>query len=272
MAQESRGGGRRPLMQMAVIAVVASVLGVALGLVIEWFPSQASTQASTIDTLYDVIIIVSVPIFVLVTAVIGFCVWRFRVRPGEEDEDGPPIHGNTKLEIVWTTVPAIMLVALCTYAFVALRDIEEAQADEQRIQVIAQQYAWSFEYPNPMGGDPIRSEELYLVKDEPVLFDIRALDVIHSFWVPDFRMKRDAVPGLTTQLRVTPNRLGTYPIVCAELCGLGHAFMRQNANVLSRQDFDAWMAEQAEGAGGAGAPASEDEEEGGEAAAQESDG
>jgi cytochrome c oxidase subunit 2 len=150
---------------------------------------------------------------------------------------------------VWTTVPAILLVALCTYAFVALRDIEEAQAGEQRIQVIAQQYDWSFEYPNPMGGEPIRTEELYLVEDEPVLFDITALDVIHSFWVPDFRMKRDAVPGLTTQLRVTPDRLGTYPIVCAELCGLGHAFMRQNANVLTRQEFDAWMAEQVEAAG-----------------------
>lgn len=249
MAQESRGGGRRPLMQMAVIAVVASVLGVALGLVIEWFPTRASTQASTIDKLYDVLIITSVPIFVAVTAVIVFCVWRFRVRPGEEDTDGPPIHGNTGLEVVWTAIPAILLVALCTYAFVALGDIEEVQADERRIQVTAQQFAWSFEYPNPAGGDPISSNELYLVKDEPVLFEITALDVIHSFWVPEFRMKRDAVPGITTQLRVTPDRLGTYPVVCAELCGLGHAFMRQNANVVSRQDFDAWMAEQVEAAG-----------------------
>ena len=249
MAQESRGGGRRPLMQMAVIAVVASVLGVALGLVIEWFPTQASTQASTIDQLYDVLIITSVPIFVVVTAVIAFCVWRFRVRPGEEGTDGPPIHGNTGLEVVWTAIPAVLLVALCTYAFVALRDIEEAKADERRIQVTAQQFAWSFAYPNPAGGEPIVSNELYLVKDEPVLFDIRALDVIHSFWVPEFRMKRDAVPGITTQLRVTPDRLGTYPVVCAELCGLGHAFMRQNANVVSRQDFDAWMAEQAETGG-----------------------
>lgn len=249
MAQESRGGGRRPLMQMAVIAVVASVLGVALGLVIEWFPTRASTQASTIDKLYDVLIITSVPIFVAVTAVIVFCVWRFRVRPGEEDTDGPPIHGNTGLEVVWTAIPAILLVALCTYAFVALGDIEEVQADERRIQVTAQQFAWSFEYPNPAGGDPISSNELYLVKDEPVLFDITALDVIHSFWVPEFRMKRDAVPGINTQLRVTPDRLGTYPVVCAELCGLGHAFMRQNAHVVSRQDFDAWMAEQAEAAG-----------------------
>lgn len=249
MAQESRGGGRRPLMQMAVIAVAASVLGVALGLVIEWFPTRASTQASTIDKLYDVLIITSVPIFVAVTAVIVFCVWRFRVRPGEEDTDGPPIHGNTGLEVVWTAIPAILLVALCTYAFVALGDIEEVQADERRIQVTAQQFAWSFEYPNPAGGDPISSNELYLVKDEPVLFDITALDVIHSFWVPEFRMKRDAVPGINTQLRVTPDRLGTYPVVCAELCGLGHAFMRQNAHVVSRQDFDAWMAEQAEAAG-----------------------
>lgn len=249
MAQESRGGGRRPLMQMAAIAVVASALGVALGLVIEWFPDQASTQATTIDTLYDVVIITSVPIFVLVTAVIGYCVWRFRVRPGEEDMDGPPVHGNTGLEVMWTAMPAILLVALCTYAFVALRDIEEAQADERRIQVTAQQFAWSFEYPNPTGGEPISSNELYLVEDEPVLFDIRALDVIHSFWVPEFRMKRDAVPGIPTQLRVTPNRLGTYPVVCAELCGLGHAFMRQNAHVVSREDFDAWMAEQVEAAG-----------------------
>lgn len=249
MAQESRGGGRRPLMQMVAIAVVASALGVALGLVIEWFPAQASTQATTIDTLYDVLIITSVPIFVVVTAVIGYCVWRFRVRPGEEDMDGPPVHGNTGLEVVWTAMPAILLVALCTYAFVALRDIEEAQADERRIQVTAQQFTWTFQYPNPTGGEPISSNELYMVEDEPVLFEIRALDVIHSFWVPEFRMKRDAVPGITTQLRVTPDRLGTYPVVCAELCGLGHAYMRQNANVISRQDFDAWMAEQVEAAG-----------------------
>ena len=249
MAQESRGGGRRPLIQMAVIAVVASVLGVALGLVIEWFPTRASTQAETVDQVYYVLIITSVPIFVLVTAVIVFCVWRFRVRPGEEDLDGPPIHGNTGLEVVWTALPAILLVALVTYAFVALRDIEEVQADERPIKVTAQQFAWSFAYPNPAGGEPITSDELYLVKDQPVLFEITALDVIHSFWVPEFRMKRDAVPGITTQLRVTPDRLGTYPVVCAELCGLGHAFMRQNANVVSRQDFDAWMAEQTKTAG-----------------------
>ncbi len=247
MTEETPSGGRRSLARMLGIGLVASVLGVGLGLAIDWFPVQASTQASTIDTLYDVLIAVSVPIFVLVSVVVLYCVWRFRARPGQELEDGAPIHGDTRLEVIWTALPAVLLIALCTYAFVALDDIEAAQPDERRIRVTAQQYAWSFEYPNPRGGEPIRAEELVLVEGETVRFDIRALDVIHSFWVPAFRMKRDAVPGITTQLRITPNRRGRYPVVCAELCGLGHAFMRATANVVSRQEFDAWMAQQTQG-------------------------
>lgn len=247
MAEESPSAGRRSLVKMLGIGLVVSALGVGLGLLIDWFPVQASTQAPTIDTLYDVLLAVSVPIFVLVTVVVLYCVWRFRVRPGQELDDGAPIHGDTKLEVIWTVLPAVLLVALCTYAFVALDDIEEAQAGEQRIRVTAQQFAWSFEYPNPRGGEPIRANELRLVEGEPVRFDIQALDVIHSFWVPEFRMKRDAVPGITTQLRVTPNRRGRYPVVCAELCGLGHAFMRATVNVVSRQEFDAWMAQQTQG-------------------------
>jgi len=244
MAEESPSAGRRSLVKMLGIGLVVSALGVGLGLLIDWFPVQASTQAPTIDTLYDVLLAVSVPIFVMVTVVILYCVWRFRARPGQEQDDGAPIHGNTRLEVVWTALPAVLLVALCTYAFVALDDIEDAQAGERRIGVTAQQFAWSFEYPNPRGGEPIRSKDLVLVEGEPVLLNLRALDVIHSFWVPAFRMKRDAVPGLTTQLRVTPTRRGRYPVVCAELCGAGHAYMRASVTVVNRQQFDAWMAQQ----------------------------
>lgn len=247
MEEETPSGGRRSLARMLGIGLVASVLGVALGLVIDWFPVQASTQAGTIDTLYDVLIAVSVPIFILVTVVVLYCVWRFRARPGQEQEDGAPIHGDTRLEVIWTALPAVLLIALCTYAFVALDDIENAQAGEQQIRVTGQQFAWNFEYPNPRGGAPIRANQLYLVEGEPVRLDIRALDVIHSFWVPAFRMKRDAVPGITTQLRITPNRRGSYPVVCAELCGLGHAYMRATVNVVSAQEFDAWRAQQAQG-------------------------
>ena len=196
------------------------------------------------------------PVFVLVTVVVLFSVWKFRQRPGEELADGPPIHGNTRLEVIWTAIPAIVLVALCTYAYVVLTDIEEAKAGEMRINVIGQQFAWTFEYPQS-GGDPIRSNQLYLPEGRPVRFHVNSLDVIHDFWVPAFRMKIDAVPGIETTYRVTPSRIGRYPVVCAELCGLGHAFMRQTAHVVSRQEFTAWMERQrrpAQAETGGGAP------------------
>ena len=235
--------------------MIASAIGIAAGLAIEWFPESASTQAGPIDHLYDVLIWTSVPVFVLVTTIVLFSVMKFRMRPGEENLDGPPIHGNTRLEVIWTAIPAIILVVLCAYAWIVLDDIEEAQANEMRVNVTGQQFAWTYEYPQA-GGKPIKSNELYLPKDRPVRFFVKALDVIHDFWVPAFRMKVDAVPGIETKYRITPNRLGTYPVVCAELCGLGHSVMRSTARVVTPADFDKWMAEQkapAEAAGGGGA-------------------
>jgi cytochrome c oxidase subunit 2 len=241
--EEVRPKGQASIAQMFIIGAIASVLGVVLGLIIDWFPTPASTQADTIDTLYDVLVIVSVPVFVLVTVVVLFSVWKFRQRPGEELADGPPIHGNTRLEVIWTAIPAIILVALCTYAYVTLVDLEEAQAGEMRINVVGQQFTWTFEYPRS-NGEPIRSNQLYLQEGRPVRFYVSSRDVIHDFWVPAFRMKIDAVPGIDTTYRVTPNRIGRYPVVCAELCGLGHALMRQTAHVVSREDFGAWMQQQ----------------------------
>jgi cytochrome c oxidase subunit 2 len=241
-------------MQMVVVGLIASILGIALGLAINWFPVQGSTQAGKIDTLWDVLIFCSVPVFVLVTTVVLFAAWKFRVQPGQEHLDGPPIHGNTRLEVIWTAVPAIMLVSLVTYAYLVLHDIEKAPANptaERHVHVVAQQFAWRFEYRGP-GGKTVRSDELYLPVNQSVKFDINTLDVLHDFWVPAFRMKIDTVPGITTHYRVTPNRTGSYPVVCAELCGLGHAFMRSTVHVLSAQDFDAWLAKQS-GGGATGA-------------------
>src|SRR5215212_3911392 len=103
---------RRTAAQMIGVALVASVLGVIAGLLIDWFPPASSTQADKIDTLWDVLIVASVPVFVLVTVVIAFSIINFRMRPGEEALDGPPIHGNTRLEVIWTAVPAILIVSL----------------------------------------------------------------------------------------------------------------------------------------------------------------
>ena len=183
------------------------------------------------------------PVFVTVTIIVLFSVVNFRMRPGEENLDGPPIHGNTRLEVIWTAIPAVMLVVLCSYAWIVLNDIEEAKANEMRVNVTGQQFAWTFEYPQA-DGKPIKSTQLYLPKDRPVRFFVKAVDVLHDFWVPAFRMKIDAVPGIETKYRVTPNRLGTYPVVCAELCGLGHSVMRATTRVVTPADFDKWIAEQ----------------------------
>src|SRR3954470_4945872 len=248
---------RRAAAQMLIVGVIASVLGIALGLAINWFPRAASTQADKIDTLWDILIIASVPVFVLVTVVIAFSVINFRMRPGEEALDGPPIHGNTRLEVIWTAVPAILIVSLVTYAYIVLRDIEQAPAAgrERVVRVFGEQFAWTFEYNE--GGRRFRNTQLYLPAGESVKFQVQSKDVIHDFWVPDFRLKIDAVPGIVTSYRVTPktSAIGDHAIVCAELCGLGHAFMRQTAHVMTRPQFAAFVRRSTAPAAGAGAGA-----------------
>jgi cytochrome c oxidase subunit 2 len=250
-SQESRA----QLRQMLLIGAVASIFGIALALVIDWFPVPASEQAGPIDTLWDVLLIASVPVFVLVETIVLYSAIKFRMRPGEELKDGPPIHGNTKLEIIWTAIPAILLVGLCTYASVVLTDIEdEAAASETlNVRVVGEQFTWTFFYKREGGGDEVASPQLYLPPNTPVDFTVQSKDVIHDFWVPAFRMKIDAVPGINTHLRVTTtDRLGEFPVVCAELCGLGHSAMRQSAHVVPRDDYEAKLAELSRGAQGGG--------------------
>lgn len=241
----------RRVLWMVVLGVVASILGIAAGLAIHWFPTDASTQAHKIDTLYDVLIVASVPMFVIVATVVIGSVVFFRMRPGQENEDGPPIHGNTRLEVIWTTLPAMLIAGLCVYAFVVLHDIEKkpaaasAATRELNIDVLGKQFAWTFTYPPSVtGGKPLTTTELYLPKDRSVYFRIKAADVLHDFWVPAFRVKEDAVPGITTHYRITPSRVGTYPVVCAELCGLGHSTMRSAVHVLPPAAWAAWLKKQ----------------------------
>ena len=244
---------------LAAIVIVLSAIGIVIGLLIDWMPTQASTQLNEINTLNDVLIIASVPIFVLVQTYVVYAIWRWRKRKGEEDLDGPPIHGNTRLEVIWTLIPALLMLGLTTYSYILLKDIEEAPAagNELNVRVVGEQFAWTFFYPGE-GGEEVASSQLYLPVDRSVKFKVQSKDVLHDFWVPGFGMKIDAVPGIDTGYRVTPNRIGTYPVVCAELCGLGHAVMRQTARVVSQDNFEKWITEQqqdddevAEGGGGA---------------------
>ena len=183
------------------------------------------------------------PVFVLVMTVAIYSVVRFRAMPGDM-RDGAPIHGNTRLEVVWVTIPFLMVTALSIYGWIVLDDIEAKQPNRLVVKVTGQQFTWSFEYP----GEKVKSTELVLPKDRPVEFRIQTKDVLHSFWVPEFRLKSDAVPGLTTKIRLTPDRIGRYQVVCAELCGIGHSAMRQNVRVVPAAAFQGWLDKQAEGA------------------------
>jgi cytochrome c oxidase subunit II len=233
----------RPVLQMIVIGVIATAIGIPVALLIPWFPSKGSVQAGNVRTLYDVLLIASVPIFVLVETVILFSVWKFHMRPGEEEKDGPPIHGNTRLEVFWTAVPAVLIVSLCTYAFLVLRSNEANKKNAITVNVTTRQFAFEFSYPEA-NGQYVVSPVLYLAKGQPVVFKLRSLDVIHSFFVPNFSEKLDAVPGITTTLRVTPTTIGTYPAECTELCGAGHSLMRAAVHVVSSAAFQAWLAAQ----------------------------
>jgi cytochrome c oxidase subunit 2 len=238
---------QRPLAIAIVAASIATAIGIVLGYTIHWFPVQASTQAHNTDRLYHVLVDVSIPIFVLVVTVILYSVWQFRMKPGEELEDGPPIHGNTRLEVVWTTIPALILLALVSYSFVILHDNEEKPSGVPEIQiaVTGQQFFWSYEYPSSVtGGKPLSSDQLYIPMGDTVYFNMRSKDVIHAFWIPAFRLQEDVVPGITTHYRATPDRLGTYPVVCNLLCGVGHSTMRSAVHVVSLTRFQAWLKSQ----------------------------
>jgi cytochrome c oxidase subunit II len=234
----------------AVCAAIAVAIGIVISFLIHWFPVQASTQAKNTDRLYHVLVIASIPIFVLVVSVVLYCVWQFRMRPGEELKDGPPIHGNTRLEVFWTAIPTVLLLGLVGYSFAVLKDNEQkpkgaAGAQEIHVQVYGQQFAWSYEYPKSVTGSaPLTTTHLYVPKGVSVMFDIHSRDVIHAFWIPAFRIQEDAVPGITTHWRATPDRLGTYPVVCNLLCGLGHSLMRSKIHVVTPDRFHEWLASQ----------------------------
>jgi cytochrome c oxidase subunit 2 len=136
----------------------------------------------------------------------------------------------------------MLIAALCVYAFIVLYDVEGKPGHEMEVNVYGQQFAWSFQYPAGPGGHKVVADELYLPVNEPVRFRIHSVDVIHALWIPAFRIQEDAVPGVTTNLRATPNRLGTYEIICNELCGLGHALMRSRVHVVTASAFASFLA------------------------------
>jgi cytochrome c oxidase subunit 2 len=162
----------------------------------------------------------------------------FRRRPGDL-ADAKPIHGNTPLELAWTGVPLILVLVLGGIGTKAVLDINRpAQAQELQVEVTGFQWAWTFGYPQ---YENILSDELVLPVNRPVLFALQSRDVIHSFFVPEFRIKMDAIPGETNELRLTPTQIGEYRTYCAELCGTSHSYMIARVRVVDDPVFDEWV-------------------------------
>lgn len=230
---------RKGIVQLVAIGVVIGVLVTLVAVLFQWLPTSASEEFDRIQDLYWFATVMSIVIFSLVGAVVVYSVWKWRV-PLDDDADGPPIHGHTGLEIVWTTVPAILVIALGIVSAVVMSQNGEAGNRPLEVNAIGQQFTWKFRYTD---YDDLTTGELVLPVGQEARFTMTAVDVIHSFWVPNFGQKQDAVPGIETTILVTPTRTGEFEVVCAELCGLGHATMRAKARVVTQAEFDKWVRE-----------------------------
>ncbi|MEO8892471.1 MAG: cytochrome c oxidase subunit II [Coleofasciculaceae cyanobacterium] len=283
---------------MNIPSQIATLLaGIVLTLVSLWYgqnhgllPVAASEEASQVDALFNMMMTISIGLFIIVQGVIVIALFRFRRRDGDET-DGPPIHGNVPLEIVWTAIPAVTVLIISVYSFeiynamggldpMASHDHgtriamnhqspsehnaassliaynpsqgnialglgaspgNQDQPAPLTVSVMGLQYAWIFTYP-----DGITSGELHIPVGQEVELKITAQDVLHAFWLPEFRLKQDAIPGRESELRFTPNLIGQYPIVCAELCGAYHGAMGAQLFVHTPEEYQSWIKEQQE--------------------------
>jgi cytochrome c oxidase subunit 2 len=263
----------------AILATAALVLaGLWVGQGINLLPAAASSNAPTYDALFRVLFSIGTTLFLGILIVLGYSLVRFRRRSGDLG-DGMAIEGNLPLEIVWTAIPAVVILFVGIYSYDiyermggmaplmdhgamdhgAMEHVAMARPASRiwggigpvatpvsgpngalptlPVEVTAMQFAFIFHYPE---GD-ITSGELHVPVGQPVELQMKAIDVIHAFWVPQFRLKQDVIPGQPTVLSFTATRAGTYPVICAELCGPYHGGMRTSVVVHEPDDYQAWL-------------------------------
>ena len=278
--------------------ITTLLAGIALTLISLWYgqnhgllPVAASEEATQVDALFNMMMTIATGLFLLVEGAIVIAAFRFR-RAKDDQTDGPPIHGNIPLEIVWTAIPAVTVLIISIYSFeiynaeggldpmashdhspakvAHTHEMSPAQANPDTslialdtskgtlalglgaspenqgkpvpltVNVMGLQYAWIFTYPEA----GITSGELHIPVGQEVQLNITAQDVLHAFWLPEFRLKQDAIPGRASELRFTPSKVGQYPIVCAELCGAYHGAMGAQLYVQTPEEYQAWLKEQ----------------------------
>ena len=235
---------RGSIIQLTAIALIAGAICTAVAPAIPWLPVSAGKEADRIHFAYWFVTIICIGVFSVVASVLVYSVWKFRAGP-DDDSDGPPTHGHTQLEIVWTAIPAVLVTAISIVSAIVLAQNSRAGSNPLVVNVTAQQFAWSFTYANGKSYG-----YLTIPKGRHVKLVITSNDVIHSFWVPQLSQKQDAVPGQHNSIIVTPTRTGTFPVICTELCGLGHAVMRSHVDIVTPAAFAAWLKKGAQPASG----------------------
>jgi len=233
----------RNIITLVFLAIALIAIGILVATTIDVsaiLPIPASKGAIHIDRLFRTMLGIATVVFLLVEGGLIYAVFRFRRKRGETGE-GASFHGNTLLEIIWTLIPAIIVVVISIYSYQVLAEIERPGVKPLVIEVIGKQFAWEFRYPE----EEVTTTSLHLPIDREINLQITSEDVIHSFWVPEFRIKRDATPGEISELILRPTEPGAYRILCAELCGPGHAAMIAEVVIESKDEFDTWIENQA---------------------------
>ena len=225
---------RGSLLQLLLLMLAAFAIGAVVAVAVPWLPHPDSREAGRIWFVYWFATWICIAIFAVVAGISVYALLKFRVKEGDLS-DGPPVHGHATLEIVWTAVPFVLVTAIAIVSAIVLAKNSNAGRDPLRVTVTTMQFAYQFTYPNGKTFTQLR-----IPLDRHVRLVLNSNDVIHSFWVPSFGQKSDAVPGIHNTLVITPTKVGSYPIICTQLCGLGHAVMRSRAIVLSAADYDTW--------------------------------
>lgn len=217
-----------------------------------WLPDAGSTFAGPIDTMFTVILILTgIALIIVEVGVVTFMI-RYRARPGRK---AFYTHGSTRAEVIWTAIPAVTMVALglvSNHYWVLMKDKKSIPANAIHFGVHAKQFEWQVSYAGADGklgtGDDFTvRNQLHIPVNQPVAVELSAEDVIHSFFVPEFRVKQDAVPGMHITAWFQATKTGEFEIGCAELCGMGHYKMRARVFVHTPEEFNAWLAQQASG-------------------------
>ena len=228
---------RGTILALVGLGTLAGGIAAAVAVLLPWLPQPASDEAGRIDFVFWFVTAICIVIFAIVAAGLMYAIWKFRAAP-DDDSDGPPTHGHTGLEIAWTLIPTLLVTALGVVSAVVLAKNDALAANTLRVNVTAQQFAWSFQYPD---GKNLSSGTLRVPVNRSLELTFTSKDVIHSFWVPEWGQKQDTVPGIHPTLHITPNKVGRYAVICTELCGLGHAVMRTWAIVMPQAAFDKWL-------------------------------